>query len=302
MGTTYHITLLNPGDLSGGQLKAELDERLLAFNQIASTYIEDSELNQLNHAPVGEWITLSETLYDIISVSVQVSWMTHGAFDITVAPLVSLWGFGPEKRQGVPADEDIEAAKQLVGTDTFELDILEPKIRRLLPIRMDLSAVAKGYAVDMTADWLADKGATDFLVEIGGEIRVAGDSPRGDPWRIAVENPSINGAARAIRLENTGVATSGDYRNYFEENGVRYSHTIDPKTGRPITHNLASVTVLDPSSAMADAMATAFSVLGGERTLKLAEAQDIPVYLIEKTPQGFVSRYSSTFAPFLEEM
>lgn len=300
MGTRYHLTLRNPGGLKAASLKKQLDQQLLAFNQIASTYIEDSELNRLNHSEVGEWVGLSDTLFDIISLSVQVGWMSGGAFDITVAPLVSLWGFGPEDREGVPAEEDIEAAKTLVGSDTFVLDMLEAKIQRLLPIRMDLSAIAKGYAVDMTAQWLSGLGVEDYLVEIGGEIRVAGHSPRGDAWRIAVENPGAAGPVQPVRLDNIAVATSGDYRNYFEQDGVRYSHTIDPGTGRPITHRLASVTVLDPSCAMADALATAFSVMGAERSLKMAEAQGIPVYIIEKSETGFVSRYSSAFTPFLE--
>ncbi len=302
MGTTYHITLRNPGSLKSEELKRQLDFQLEHFNKIASTYIPDSELNRLNNAPVGEWVTLSEPLFNIISMAVQVNWMTAGAFDITVAPLVDLWGFGPEDRQGVPSDEDIVAAKSLVGNDTFELDMLEPKLRRLLPIRMDLSAIAKGYGVDAAALWLASLGVTDYLVEIGGEMRVAGLSPRGDAWRVGIENPGVAaGPTKAIRLDHVAVATSGDYRNYFEENGVRYSHTIDPATGRPITHNLASVTVIDESCAMADALATAFSVMGGDKALKLAESQQIPIYIIEKTDQGFRSRHSTAFSPYLEE-
>jgi thiamine biosynthesis lipoprotein len=165
-----------------------------------------------------------------------------------------------------------------------------------------LSAIAKGYGVDAIALWLESLGTKDYLLEIGGEMRVAGLSPRGDQWRIGVENPDLlGGDSVPIRLGNIGVATSGDYRNYFEQDGVRYSHTIDPQTGRPITHNLASVTVLDPSCAFADAMATAFSVMGGDKTLKLAEQLKIPVYLIEKSADGFSRRYSSAFAPYLEQ-
>lgn len=300
MGTTYHVTLINPGNLHGDELKRQLDYQLQHFNQIASTYIDDSELNTLNRASIGEWLPVSEPLFNILSLAVEVSWLTGGAFDITVAPLVDLWGFGPRKRQGKPSAEEIEAEMAKVGFNRLELDMLEPKLRKTAALQMDLSAIAKGYGVDAAAIWLESLGVTDYLVEIGGEMRVSGKSPRGDAWRIGVENPGADsGAMLAIELGDIAVATSGDYRNYFEEDGVRYSHTIDPRTGSPITHRLASVTVLDASCAFADAMATGFSVLGAERTLKLAEASDIPVYLLEKTEQGFVARYSSAFKPYL---
>mgnify|MGYP003624640489 FL=1 len=302
MGTSYHITLRNPGDWTAKSLQQALDERLAAFNQIASTYIPDSELSRLNAMPAGEWRTLTPMLFDIFVVSIEVSWLSNGAFDVTVGPLVDLWGFGPEKHEGTPDDAAITKALAEVGFDRIELDMAEHKLKKNAELRIDLSAVAKGYGVDAVALWLESLGSTDYLVEIGGEMRSAGLSPRGDQWRIGVESPDLEAdKTTPILLGNIGVATSGDYRNYFEENGVRYSHTIDPRTGRPITHNLASVTVLDPSCAFADAMATAFSVLGGDKTMELAEQLDIAVYLIEKTENGFSSRYSSSFAPYLEQ-
>lgn len=299
MGTTYHVTLRNPGDLRAERLKQQLDYQLAHFNQIASTYIEDSELNKLNRAPIGEWQQLSEPLYAILTMALEVSWLSGGAFDITVAPLVDLWGFGPVKREGRPSDDALADVMDRVGYNRLQLDMLEPKLMKSAALSMDLSAIAKGYGVDAAAIWLTSLGVKDYLVEIGGEMRVAGKSPRGDAWRIGVENPAGGGPQLAIALGDIAVATSGDYRNYFEQDGVRYSHTIDPRTGRPITHTLASVTVLDPSCAFADAMATALSVMGTERALALAEAQDLPVYIIEKGEEGFVSRYSSAFAPYL---
>lgn len=303
MGTTYHINLrAPPGDWDEQSLKSALDKRLDAFNQIASTYIDDSELSLLNNLPAGEWRQLTPMLFDILVQAVEVSWLSNGAFDVTVGPLVDLWGFGPEKHYVKPTDDAVNQALQEVGFDRIELDISENKLKKNAPLRIDLSAIAKGYGVDVVALWLESLGSTDYLVEIGGEMRVAGLSPRGDQWRIGVESPDLAAdKTTPILLGKIGVATSGDYRNYFEENGVRYSHTIDPRTGRPITHNLASVTLLDPSSAFADAMATAFSVLGSDKTLALAEQLNIPVYLIEKTENGFTSRYSSAFAPYLEQ-
>lgn len=302
MGTTYNITLRSPTDWTEKALKVELDKRLAAFSQIASTYIPDSELSQLNTKPVGEWHQLSETLFDILVLSAKASGLSSGAFDVTVAPLVDLWGFGPERHDGSPDEAAVQEALADVGFDRIELDSVEHKLRKDAPLHIDLSAVAKGYGVDVIALWLESLGIADYLVEIGGEMRVAGLSPRDDSWRIGVESPDISdNNPRPILLGNTGVATSGDYRNYFEENGVRYSHTIDPRTGYPINHNLASVTVLNPSCAFADAMATAFLVLGGEKTIELAEQLAIPVYLIEKAENGFSSRYSSSFAPYLEQ-
>lgn len=303
MGTTYHITLRQPGDeWTDAALKEALDLRLQAFNQLASTYIPDSELNRLNSAPVGAGHAVMPMLFDILLLATEVSWLSNGAFDVTVGPLVDLWGFGPVKHDGKPNDEAVNKALAQVGFDQIELDLLDKKVLKHRELHIDLSAIAKGYGVDVVALWLESLGTSDYLVEIGGEMRVAGLSPRGDQWRIGVENPDVeNSDTIPIRLGNIGVATSGDYRNYFEEEGVRYSHTIDPNTGRPITHNLASVTVLDPSCAFADAMATAFSVMGGDKALKLAEQLQIPIYLIEKSEAGFVRRYSSTFAPYLEQ-
>ncbi|AKH69718.1 membrane-associated lipoprotein involved in thiamine biosynthesis [Spongiibacter sp. IMCC21906] len=302
MGTTYHITLVNPGELRSDELKKDLDFQLEHFNSIASTYIEDSELNKLNRSKVGEWQKVSPPLYAMLNIATEVSWLSGGAFDITVGPLVNLWGFGPDKAHGVPADDAIAAALKNVGYTQLEMDMLEPKVLRRAAVQLDLSAVAKGYGVDAAAVWLESLGVTNYLVEIGGEMRVAGKSPRGDAWRVGVENPDPNATETLpIRLAEIAVATSGDYRNYFEEDGVRYSHTIDPRTGRPITHRLASVTVLDPSCAYADAMATAFSVMGVEHTLEVANRQGIPVYIIEKTDEGFASRHSKAFEPYLKE-
>lgn len=300
MGTTYHVTLVNPGELDGDTLQEQLDYQLAHFNTIASTYIDDSELMALNRAPVGQWQTVSEPLYAMLTVATEVSWLSRGAFDITVAPLVDLWGFGPVQVKGKPSQQAVDEVMAMVGYEGIQLDLMSPRVMKAHPLRMDLSAVAKGYAVDAAAIWLESLGVTDYLVEIGGEMRVAGLSPRGDAWRIGVESPDpLSPEVLPIRLGDIAVATSGDYRNYFEEDGVRYSHTIDPRSGRPITHNLASVTVLDSSCAFADAMATALSVMGGDRALALAEAQDIPIYIIEKTDQGFQRRHSSAFDPYL---
>ncbi|WP_020210380.1 FAD:protein FMN transferase [Gilvimarinus chinensis] len=303
MGTSYHITLVAEAGESFGFEQAELqktiDDELEIINQVMSTYIDDSELMQFNRAPVNEWMHLSEPLMEVLNIGEDVSQRSEGAFDVTVGPLVNLWGFGPEMRpEVVPTDDQLAEALALTGHDKLQLDVT--RARRTAPIFVDLSALGKGYGVDWIAKVLQGRGFNNFMVEIGGEVRVAGVSPRGTPWRIAVEQPSaLGGSARlAIELDNKSVATSGDYRNYFEVDGVRYSHTIDPATGRPITHNLASVTVIADTAAHADAWATALNVLGPEKGLALANAEQLAVYMIVKENGGFTDLRSVTFSQY----
>ncbi len=303
MGTAYHITVADPGDADAAAMQGELDQLLAMFNQIASTYIEDSELNRLNHAATGQWLAVSETLSDMLMLAMELSWLTGGSFDITVAPLVDLWGFGPQQRtEQLPAAAAIAAARQNVGYQHLEIDFADARVRKQRDIHLDLSALAKGYGVDLVALWLERQGFAHYLVEIGGEIRSRGHSPRGDDWRVAIEQPADGERAvhRAIRVSGVAVATSGDYRNYFERDGQRYSHTIDPATGSPVHHGLASVTVISDTAAYADALATAFTVMGPEKTRRFAEQQGIAVYLIEKTATGFSASHSSHFAKYLD--
>lgn len=303
MGTQYHISALPPEGFDRQAGQATIDALLAAFSQITSTYIPDSEVNRLSAFPLDEAKDISQILSDILLISMEVSWITGGAFDVTVSPLVELWGFGASQRQqNIPQDSAIAAAMDEVGFQHLQLDFSEPKLTLTQPVRVDLSGVAKGYGVDMLAQWLERQGITDYLVEIGGEIRAAGKSPRGDEWRVGIEKPvGLNaGVEQAIRVSGVGLATSGDYRNYFEKDGQRYSHTINPKTGYPITHKTASVTVVAETAAYADALATGFLVLGADKSLALAETHGIAVYLLEKSEDGFKSSYSSAFAPYLE--
>jgi thiamine biosynthesis lipoprotein len=182
------------------------------------------------------------------------------------------------------------------------MQLSESQISKTSPVRLDLSAVAKGYAVDLVADLLEMLALPDYLVEVGGEMRLGGSNSQGKPWRIAVEQPSvIPQVQRIIELGDVAMATSGDYRNYFEVDGVRYSHTIDPRTGRPITHSLASVTVLAPTCAEADAWATALSVMGEEQGLAVAEQLNLPVYMLVKSENGFKAVSSLAFDPYLND-
>lgn len=304
MGTTYHVTVVaraqgEPLSLDREAFKRGMDAELAQINQQMSTYIADSELMRFNRSPVGEWQSLSEPLAEVLKVSQTVSDLSNGAFDISVGPLVNLWGFGPDAEpEQVPSEEELQTLLERVGYRKLELD--EQRARRLADIQLDLSAVAKGYGVDHIARWIESRGFDNYLVEIGGEVYLSGVSPRGDDWRIGVEQPTLlrEGGRMALTLSNIAMATSGDYRNYYERDGKRYSHTIDPRTGRPIAHKLVSVTVLAETTAEADAWATALNVLGPKAGMAVAEREKLAVYMIVKADEGYEDRFSSAFEPY----
>jgi thiamine biosynthesis lipoprotein len=276
-----------------------IDEELKKINQHMSTYIADSELMLLNAASVGEWHNISQPLHDVLQLSQHISEQSGGAFDITVGPLINLWGFGPDKHEDqVPDAAALDAARKSMGYQKLEL--ADNQARKSGDIKLDLSAIAKGYGVDWIAEVVAREGVNNYMVEIGGEIRVSGLNPKGKPWRIAIEQPSMmqQSVHKAISITDMGMATSGDYRNYFEKDGKRYSHTIDPATGYPIDHRLASVTVLARTSAEADGWATAINVLGPEKGLEVANREQLAVYMIVKEGEGFVDRYSTAFEAY----
>lgn len=304
MGTTYHLTVVPddgvlPEEGVHQELQTELDAILQAFNQIASTYIADSELSQLNAAPTGTWLPVGENLYDMLLIATEISVLSNGAFDITVGPLVSRWGFGPEARAAAPEEAEVAALLTQIGYQRLAIDFSAQQVQKQGDISLDLSAIAKGFAVDQVAAWLEYRGFSRYLVEIGGELKVAGASPRGGPWRLGVELPDAlpGQVQRAVLVEAGAIATSGDYRNYYELDGKRLSHTIDPRSGYPVEHKLASVTVLADTAAEADAWATAFSVLGPERGLTLANELSLAAYFLSRGELGdFTVTMSDAFA------
>lgn len=294
MGTTYHITII-ADQLPPDDLEQQIEQLLSKVDNSMSTYKKDSEISQYNRMPVGQTMTISQEFAEVVRISQKIWQLSDGAFDPTIGPLVDLWGFGPvEKHYSTPSSQAITQAKTKIGFDSVVLN--EQELSKTKPIALDLSAVAKGYAVDRLADLLEMLALPDYLVEIGGEIRVSGFNSDGVAWRIAMEQPQLFAEVdRIIDITDIAVATSGDYRNYFEKDGIRYSHTIDPKSGRPISHNLASVTVLSPSCADADAWATAFSVIGVEQGLELAQELDLAVYMLVRENEQFVAKSSASF-------
>ena len=245
MGTSYHVTIVAdqpaPADLAD-----QIDQRLSAVDQSMSTYKSQSELSQFNRLPVSQQAKASDQLWAVLQTSEKIWRESSGAFDPTVGPVVDLWGFGPVVTEDeIPADQEIATAIANSGFEHLLLNRSEQTISKQKTIALDLSAVAKGYAVDQVADLLEMLALPDYLVEVGGEMRLSGTNPEGNPWRVAIELPSLMPQVQqVVAVNNSAVATSGDYRNYFEKDGVRYSHTIDPRNGKPITHSLASVTVM----------------------------------------------------------
>ena len=278
MGTTYHIKVVSD-EIDSGTLKADIDERLVQLNQVFSTYIPDSELSLLNRD--GGDIQVSRELMNVLSLSSEINHLSGGAFDPTVGPLVNLWGFGPSgPRNGVPSDEEI--SQSMARTGFTRLALQELTITKPRDLVIDLSAIAKGYAVDVVSDYLDTMGEHHYLVEIGGEVRASGNNGRHVPWVIGIEAPDmeVRRLLRTVPIKNMGMATSGDYRNFFEHEGQMFSHTLNPETGWPVRHNLTSVTVLHPRAGYADGLATAFNVMGEAATMQLAEANKLLVLAI----------------------
>jgi thiamine biosynthesis lipoprotein len=305
MGTTWHVTYIDvPGVPGEDRIQQGIEERLSEVDRSMSTYRADSEINQFNSGAVGVPFNASGDFYQVLATAMNIGQQSEGAYDVTVAPLVDLWGFGPEGAVAKPPSAAaIEERLVQVGQDKLDLDDNGITVHKLSPLTVDFSSLAKGFAVDRLAQWLLEQGIARFLVEVGGEMRLSGLSGRGDPWHVAIEQPDSVGRAVAVAMSVTdnAVATSGDYRNYFEVAGQRYSHSIDPRTGYPVAHDLVSVTVVHSSAAQADAWATALTVLGAERAMAVAQAQALAVYFIRGTDDGFVHSHTPAFEPFLSD-
>ncbi|OMH33701.1 FAD:protein FMN transferase [Motiliproteus sp. MSK22-1] len=301
MGTSYSVKVVAPKDFDQQGLKSNVQAVLDRIESRMSTYRKDSELSRFNTSKPGQWFDVTDETAKVVALGLTISQETQGAFDMTVGPLVNLWGFGPGKViSKAPTELQINNLLTQVGYDQIEVRQTPPSLFKHQDAYLDLSAIAKGYAVDAVADTLGSQFSA-YLVEVGGELRAEGRKPSGENWRIAVESPVVEtrDIQKVIKVEGTAIATSGDYRNYFEQDGVRYSHTIDPTTGKPIRHRLASVTVLDPSCGRADALATALMVLGEEKGLALAKSMKLPALFLVKQEQGFAEIITPEFEPFL---
>jgi len=304
MGTSFSVRWVDVDPARVEALRPKVGALLKDVNQQMSTYISDSELSQFNRAPAGSRVALSQDLAKVVAAALELSKQTAGAYDVTVGPLVNLWGFGPEGRVvKAPSQEQLDALRSRVGYHALTLSS-DGFLTKAGDQYVDLSSIAKGYGVDRVAELLEQEGIASYLVEIGGELRAKGVKPDGSDWRVAIESPveGVREVERVIGVKDIGIATSGDYRNYFEQDGVRFSHTIDPRTGYPIRHRLASVTVLRPTCMEADALATALMVLGEEEGLRFAREREIAAFFIVKDNDGFREVSTPEFEAFVEEV
>ena len=304
MGTNYAVKAVHvPPDVDTDQLKTAIDGVLKRINDRMSTYDRNSELSRFNQSRSIDWVSVSSSLLMVMREALRVSELSEGAFDVTVGPAVNLWGFGPGPARGrIPSVAQIQMAVAKVGYERLHVRDSPPAIRKDDPdLYVDLSAIAKGYGVDQVANHLEREGIHNYLVEVGGELRVKGQKAPGTPWRIGIEKPTPT--ARMVEailpMREGAVATSGDYRNFFEAEGERFTHEIDPRTGRPVTHQLASVTVVSSSAMYADAMATALMILGPESGYQLAERENLAAFFLVKTGNGFRELSTPAFREYL---
>ncbi len=301
MGTYYTLKFYTDNLIEPEQLQREVDAELELINDQMSTYREHSELVRFNRQQTTDVIPVSDALRKVVAEALRIGAQSP-VIDITVGPLVDLWGFGPKGRiTHAPEQEQIDALRSHVGLS--KLRLTEDGLAKVDPrVAIDLSTIAKGYGVDQVANVLESHNIDNYLVDIGGEMRIKGKKPEA-PWRIAIEKPVVSGrsAQRVLAPGDMAIATSGDYRNYFEEDGIRYSHLLDPRTGKPIQHRTVSVTVLHPSSMTADGYATVLMVLDEKEALEFANQHQLAAMIIVKTDTGFDELASDAFKPYLNE-
>ncbi|MEN8182159.1 MAG: FAD:protein FMN transferase [Myxococcota bacterium] len=301
-GTTWHVRLAGvDGTSSPEEVSREIRAALDAVDVGTSSWRNDSEIARFNRSPSTAWQAVSPDTAAVAAVALEVHRRSEGAFDPTVAPLVALWGFGSEgPRPGPPTPEAVSDALARVGSRALGVRGDPPALRKARPdLTLDLSAVAKGYAVDAVARRLDALGVGRFLVEIGGELRARGEGPGGGPWRVGIERPEP-GPSRigwTLALADASLASAGDYRRYFEWQGRRYSHAIDPRTGRPVDHDLVSVSVLAPDATRADAWATALLVLGPEAGPRVATREGLAVLFVLDRGAGLETRATPALEP-----
>lgn len=302
MGTNYSVKIVAPTGrqpLSKDSLKKQIDQELLKINSLMSTWDKASELSRFNANGSKEPAKVSLETFRVIKESQRIARLSDGAFDITLGPVINAWGFGPNKKEGkIPTEEEIQNLTQFVGFDKIKLIDPDYLIKFHPSVYIDLSAIAKGYGVDRISEFLESYNLHRYLVEIGGEIRVKGQSPKGHPWKVGIEKPEAglhSVVEKIVSLRDMAMATSGSYRNYFEKEGKRFSHTIDPTTMAPIKHNLVSVSVFHPQAMTADALATTLMVMGDEKGLEFARKNKIMAYFIVKNLEGFVKKTTVSF-------
>lgn len=312
MGTTYSIRLWEfPESPDQEAFAAHIQEQLDRLDrELMSLYAEDSQISRFNRSEPGEWFAVADEIVDVIRVSEQVSELSGGVFDVTVAPLVQRWGFaetpGAADQGVLPTDSELERLRSRVDYRQLEWRRSPPALRKRAPLGVDLGGVAKGYAVDVLAGYFDSLGLDSYFIEIGGEIRLRGSRPDGGQWVPAIERPGGGREVQAV-LDPGGqplaLAGSGDYRNFFMADGQRYSHEIDPRTGRPVEGGLTAVYVISDTTVMADALSTAFMAMGFEEASRLAADRNLAAFFIYRAENGdgiLKDHMTPAFAGYLE--
>lgn len=305
MGTFWRISLAGVAPERKASLQKAVQQQLDEDDRQLSTWKNDSVLSRFNQYRGSDPQPVSENMADIVSLSLRIGRKTAGAMDITVGPLVNLWGFGPDKQPlKEPTQAQIDAAKALTGLQ--HLQVIQKAegayLQKDLPgLYVDLSTVGEGFATDHLARLMEKEGINSYLVSVGGAVLTRGKNAQGQPWKVAIQKPTDreNAVQAVVDLQGHGISTSGSYRNYYELDGKRISHVIDPVTGRPIQHKLVSATVIATTALEADGWDTGLMVLGEEKAKALALRENLAVYLIEKQGEGFSSWMSPQFKAFI---
>ncbi len=286
-------------DAVGVEVQSILDE----VDRQMSTYRLDSDIARFNQSPANTCLPMPQPVLDLAQYGYELSRSSDGAFDLTLGPLLNLWGFGPQARaKHVPSAADIAKAKTQIGYQ--HVRVVGNQLCKDADVQVEFNSIAAGYTVDRISERFTELNIDSYMIEVTGELIAKGRKPDGSPWRIALEQPLGDGQRviqRVLEIDGYGINTSGDYRNYFEENGVRFSHTIDPQVGAPINHRLASVTVVDPSALHADGLGTVLLVLGPERGLAFAEERKIAAFFVMRDGEGFATQVSSEFSRMFPE-
>jgi len=306
-GTTYTVKIVPDADTQYDKTATQdaLTAVIDRINGSMSTYKNDSELSKLNQNTRTEPIPISAELAHVLDTSIQMYNQSGGAFDVTLGPVINAWGFGPDKDVAQPSPAILAAAKARVGSNKLTLDLDKKTLKRSIPnLYIDLSAIAKGYAVDEMGRALEKLGVQRYMVEVGGEIRTRGQNGHDQPWQMGVVRPERDGpqvAELVVPLNDHSMATSGNYRNYTLKDGRVIAHAMDARTSEPVAHNLASVTVLHADCMLADAWATALFVLGVDAGMALAEKEKLAALFLTPGPEGFVRRMTQRFPAPVEK-
>ncbi len=300
MGTTYQIKIIAGYFKRTSGLKEKIENRLLAINQSMSTYLQDSEISRFNAIrDTREKLAVSDDFLQVMLAARDIYGKTGGAWDGTIKPLLNLWGFG-NTRQTRQTPDEAEIKKQMHWIGFQHINIFPEGYlqKKKITLTLDLASIAKGYAVDQVSDLLQTSGMENFLVEIGGEVFAAGFRKDGQPWRVGINQPSTSASIaevyQVVPLHNRAMATSGDYRNYFEDNGKRFSHIIDPRTGYPVDNGVVSVSIVADSCMFADGLATAIMVMGLEHGMSLINSlKDVEGFIIVRKTDETYAHYQS---------